>query len=236
MNNNDLSFFQNAVPMQMQAPGMIPLQSPMPMSSAQSIWGNEPEKYCAMLQRLTEKGEEAFLEVEKKKRIKEDDLDIKIKTAELRADIASQRELQKTEVSISREGQIEICKQQFGADRKERFPFQLSEVVLLHGYGVKNEAVLKTVFEIGGKKVELYWNMKELGERTINKKFNEGGICFGFSQRKETEIRRLVLSKLLSVAREIELPPFHGWYRDKEGKLHFAFPEDMVWQEVRNYV
>lgn len=228
-----------------QAPGNLPLvsqmqlpmQQPVQMPPVPLIWANEPDRYYEMQRRLNEKGEEAFLEVEKKRRIKANDVEESIRYAEIRADINSQRELQKTEVIISKEGQIEILKQQFGSDKREKFPFVLSKFFLLRCIGLKQKAILQVVFlNGGGQKVDLYFNMRDMGDREINKKFNEGGIRFGFSYKKETQMRRLLLMKLISMAKEIEIPLSHGWYRDGKGGLHFAFPKDQVWKEVQEYV
>lgn len=212
------------------------MKTQIPTPVVPPVWSNEPEKYFEMLRRLNEKEGEALLEVEKKRRIKADSVEESIKYEELKADIASQREMQRTEVIISKEGEIEVSQRQFGSRKAEKIPFTVSKFFLLHGIGVKWKTILRVVFlHRNGIEVDLYFCMQDLGDCKLNKKFNEGGICFGFSHRKETQLRRLLVMKLMSIAQEVELPLSYGWFRDSEGKLHFAFPEDAVWEEVKEY-
>ena len=42
----------------------------------------------------------------------------------------------------------------------------------------------------------------------------------------------LVIKTTGGIAPITVIPESHGWYRNQEGKLSFAFPMDQTWKEV----
>ena len=135
--------------------------------------------------RLQEKVESAQIEVAKKAQIEAICTFEKRKREEDRANIASLRCLQKTEIILTNDGEVEIRKELFGATKTDRSNFR---------------------------------------------------IRFNFAQRKEAELRESLVVKLQGIAPITVIPESHGWYRNQEGKLSFAFPMDQTWKEVRKQI
>lgn len=91
------------------------------------------------------------------------------------------------------------------------------------------------IFDVGRSDEKCFSiNLDEADSRTINRKFTALGLSLGFTGQKETQLRQLLLEKVLQLAEEIELPEDHGWYCLR-GKLQFAFPENLTWKEAEEY-
>lgn len=196
------------------------------------IYQREQEKAQEVRWRLTEEMEKAKVEVQKRAAIEEIISCEKERREKNRADTASLRQLQKTEIVVSLEGEIEIRKEQFGESRVDRPDFQIIEFTQYLLEIEESHGILEIVFMCPGGVRKVYLDLDNITPKEVNKKFNRTGIRFGFSHGKESEIREMLVVKLLSIAPVRRLPAKHGWFRDTDLKLHFAFPTDLTWKEL----
>lgn len=149
----------------------------------------------------------------------------------IRSDVRSARELQKKEVFIDLEGNLEIRKEMFGVDRSDHLKFRVLECCVVDCQ-VVNRPILMASFVLTDKMQKtLIIRIDDMDDRNVNKKFNQIGVRFGFSREKETFLRQLLLGKLLRTA-EVRLLPFSfGWYRE-DTIWKFCFPGDLCYKEV----
>lgn len=183
--------------------------------------------------RLQEKVESAQIVIAKRAEIEAICTYEKKQRAEDRANIASLRCLQKTEVVLTNDGEVEICKELFGATKTDRSNFRIVNYAILQSQLQDEEKeVLAIEFACEGKKKKVFLDTSKLSAKVLNQKFNKAGIHFKFSQRKEAELRENLVIKLQGIAPITVIPESHGWYRNQEGKLSFAFPMDQTWKEV----
>lgn len=196
-------------------------------------WDMPWEMQC----RIMEQDQLNFLKVKKKAAIEA------IKTHEIeerakrKANIKELQELRKLEVEILPNGEVEIRKEQFGADRKSRANFRVARYEILcplseeAGKIFHGEFILTT-----SDKVNILIDTRNMHSREINVKYNGAGLAFGYSHEKETLLRVTLTRQLLAMAQKTFLPVARGWYRDENGKLKFAFVEDWIWRDVVKYV
>lgn len=184
--------------------------------------------------RLQEKVESAQIEVAKKAQIEAICTFEKRKREEDRANIASLRCLQKTEIILTNDGEVEIRKELFGATKTDRSNFRIVNFTILQTQLQDEEKeVLLIEFNSAGRSKNVFLDTSKLSSKALNEKFNRAGIRFNFAQRKEAELRESLVVKLQGIAPITVIPESHGWYRNQEGKLSFAFPMDQTWKEVR---
>lgn len=187
--------------------------------------------------RLQEETARAQIELAKRAEIEEICTSEKRQRAEDRANIASLRCLQKTEVVLTNDGEVEICKELFGATKTDRSNFRIVNYAILQSQLQDEEKeVLAIEFVCEGKKKKVFLDTSKLSAKVLNQKFNKAGIHFKFSQRKEAELRENLVIKLQGIAPITVIPESHGWYRDDAGELKFAFPEDQTWEEVKRLI
>lgn len=187
--------------------------------------------------RLQEKVESAQIEVAKKAQIEAICTFEKRKREEDRANIASLRRLQKTEIILTNDGEVEICKELFGATKTDRSNFRIVNFTILQTQLQDEEKeVLLIEFNSAGRSKNVFLDTSKLSSKALNEKFNRAGIRFNFAQRKEAELRESLVVKLQGIAPITVIPESHGWYRNQEGKLSFAFPMDQTWKEVRKQI
>ncbi len=196
------------------------------------IYRREQEKAQEAKWRLREELESAKVEVQKRAAMEELITYEKKQREQNRSDIASLRQLQKTEIVVTTEGKVEIHKELFGEGKVDRPNFQIIEFTqyLLEEAGAYG--IFEIVFMSTGGVRKMYLNLANVTSKEVNKKFNRAGIRFGFSHGKESEIREMLVVKLLAIAPVRRLPAKHGWFRDADLKLHFAFPTDLTWKEL----
>ena len=187
--------------------------------------------------RLQEKVESAQIEVAKKAQIEAICTFEKRKREEDRANIASLRCLQKTEIILTNDGEVEIRKELFGATKTDRSNFRIVNFTILQTQLQDEEKeVLLIEFNSAGRSKNVFLDTSKLSSKALNEKFNRAGIRFNFAQRKEAELRESLVVKLQGIAPITVIPESHGWYRNQEGKLSFAFPMDQTWKEVRKQI
>lgn len=187
--------------------------------------------------RLQEKVESAQIEVAKKAQIEAICTFEKRKREEDRANIASLRRLQKTEIILTNDGEVEIRKELFGATKTDRSNLRIVNFTILQTQLQDEEKeVLLIEFNSAGRSKNVFLDTSKLSSKALNEKFNRAGIRFNFAQRKEAELRESLVVKLQGIAPITVIPESHGWYRNQEGKLSFAFPMDQTWKEVRKQI
>lgn len=195
-------------------------------------WDMPREMQC----RIMEQNYLNFLEVKKKEAIEA------IKTREIeeqakrKADIKELQELRKLDLAILPNGELEIIKEEFGADRRNRANFRVAGYEIFCPLSEEAGRIFHGEFILTmGDKVDILIDIRNMYSREINVKYNGAGLAFGYSHEKETLLRVTLTMQLLSMARKTFLPVVRGWYRDEKGNLKFAFPEDWIWGDVMKY-
>jgi len=149
-----------------------------------------------------------------------------------RADVSSKKELQKTEVTFSAEDDVILQKECFGEDIKGRLPIKIRRAILFsHENDMERKVLYIYAEKSNGDEAVLYWDVEKNEDRWIRKAFESNGISFGFGARKEAEVRRQLLLAVFNRAETMVLAEQHGWYQ-LDGKLQYAFPEELTWKEV----
>ncbi len=207
----------------------------------EQIW-NDPTLNALQLKReamqlhVAEAAQKAEIEVCKKKAMEEISTQAAAERDKQRADISSRRELQTTSVEIQQSGEIRISRELFGSNLIGTVPFTYVESFMLKCSGNENERILYVrLLSKDKKKIEIYMDPAKLDDYYINKKCNSVGICFGFSHAKETLVRKVLINKVISLAKTVTLCPKHGWY-EKDGAIGYAFPDTCTWEEVKKRV
>ncbi len=198
------------------------------------IYRREQEKAQEAKWRLREELESAKVEVQKRAAIEEIISREKERREKNRADTVSLRQLQKTEIVVTVDGKVEIHKELFGGGKVDRPNFQIIEFTQYLLEVEEAYGIFEIVFMCSGETRKVYLNLANVTSKEVNKKFNRAGICFGFSHGKESELREMLVVKLLSNAPRKRLPAKHGWFRDTDLKLNFAFPTDLTWKELEH--
>lgn len=181
---------------------------------------------------MNEAYEKANIEVAKRQALKEIEVLTEKQKAEKRADVASARELQLTGIHLDTDGTVRVCKETFGGNLENPFPFKILDWKIYKTDNNDDEVLYVLIAQ--KKHHGLYFWLNKMDDRSINKKFNQAGIMFGFSHYKETEMRSKLIMKLVEAADEVYIPPRHGWYI-KNGKIHFAHPNEITWKEVKQH-
>lgn len=182
--------------------------------------------------RLQEETASAQIEIAKRAAMEEVITYEKKQREKNRADIVSLRQLQKTEIVISTEGEVEIRKELFGEMKSDRTNFRIVNFIILQSLQEREKEALVIEFSCTGRVKKVFLDTANLTRKVIRQKFNQAGIHFKLSQKKEEEIREVLIAHLLENAPIKEISEVHGWYRNQEGKLLFAFPEDQTWKEI----
>jgi len=156
--------------------------------------------------------------------------------AEVLADVASRRELQKLRVQVTMGQRVKVFREQFGGNLTDEAEFSVISCYSLICKEKEEDRLL--YIQICGKtakKIPIFLCYRKMDDRYINKKFNAAGVRFGFSYEKEVRVRKLLVEELVEIAPIYILPASHGWYR-REGEPAFAFPEMQTWEEFERYV
>lgn len=184
---------------------------------------------------IQEAREKADIEVGKTYALESIRTDARIEREKRKADIQSCRELQKTNIVISKDGRLIICREQFGEDKKEAIDFRLAEGSCILNCEEKGEKVLRAFFCSNcGQERELLLPLSQADERTIERKFTALGIGFGFSRKKNRELLVKLIQVLVSSLPSAELPLKCGWRKRGNGKWEYISPEILTWEDITN--
>lgn len=181
---------------------------------------------------LMKESEKAAIRIGEKRAMEEIHTEAEEKRVKQRADISSTKELQRTIVSIRQDGKVVISHEMFGPDMKKEVEIYCQGAGILKCMGDTEESILYAKWKLENNKEEkMFLDIKKLDDHYINKKFNQAKIRFGFSHAKETQIRSEVINEVMYLSLEAYIPRKHGWYEDN-GRIGFAFPGSLVWEEV----
>lgn len=200
------------------------------------IYRREQEKAQEAKWRLREELESAKVEVQKRAAMEELITYEKKQREQNRSDIASLRRLQKTEVVISTEGEVEIRKELFGEMKSDRTNFRIANFMILRSQQDREKEALMVEFSCTGRTKKVFFDTANLTPKVLQKIFNQAGIQFKFSPSKEAEVRERLIVHLLEIAPIKILPVSHGWFRDERGILGFAYPDIQTWQEIERLI
>lgn len=217
---------------------MIPYSMPYGQSPLVPVYNAEEAQKMRELEihngaRIHYEASHAIVELSKKQELSNIKLSESKEMSKQHADIASERELQKTKVVIGDDGRVSLCKEQFNSVIKGQLPISvLSAFRLAPVENKQNEWVLFVEIQmLNKKKASLYIHSSQVENRIIKKKFREIGVSFGFGDKKEMEIKNGLISQLISTVPFFTIPVKHGWYMEN-GELNYAFPEEKAWKEV----
>lgn len=172
------------------------------------------------------------LEIQKKQVLTGMSASSKVEVAMSLADVAAEKELQKTSIAFLEGGGVILQKERFGNDLKERLPIKILNAKLFSHINDVQASVLSIIIrKDNDNECFLFWNLQKTETRWIRQPFERNGISFGFGEKKENEIRRKLLLAVVNNAKTVVLPEHHGWYQ-VAGKWQYAFPEELTWEEV----
>ena len=242
------------VPMPMQAPNTfqapsVPQAPAIPSTTVQNGMGaainplaaqlwNDPvinrlyyeEESAGIQQRKKEA--EAAIDIRKKAEMEKILTAGSQKREEMRADISIKRGLKQTDIQIGQDGGIIVRCELFGSNISKKMQFRYKNSYKLKCIGKEEREILYVVFErTNGEQVGMYINTAKLEDRYINKKFNQARIAFGFSHKKELEMRCKLIYAIDIVSKELWIPQKHGWYKNME-MIGYVYPDITVWKEV----
>lgn len=155
--------------------------------------------------------------------------------AKVRADISLEKGLKQLEVVVLADGTLKLEQQRFGEPLCSILTFQIRSCKRYVPIFGEHSGVLCVVFKTKRDVDKCFWiDLSEAVPRIINRKFTALGLSFGFGGQKETQLRQLLIERAVQLSEVIALPQAHGWY-SLDGSLHFAFPEELTWEEVTVY-
>lgn len=157
-----------------------------------------------------------------------------VQKTQARANISLEKNLKKLQINVLADGKLKLEQQRFGEPLQDILPFHIGfckRYVPLLGV---HPGILGIEFEEEGIRKSLWLNLDEATPRVINKKFTALGLSFGFGGQRETQLRRLLIEKLIQLSAYIGLPQNHGWYCLDDGP-QFVFPDELTWEEVKAY-
>lgn len=172
-------------------------------------------------------------DVEKKAMITEIEINGAVHKAERLADVRAKEELKRTLISCTTDGSVILQREGFGEKISGKLPLKIRASKCFCHIGDVQPVVLVLIVEKeNGEEASLFWNLGLVEDRYIRRIFEQQGIHFGFGEKKEKEIRRLILQMGINMAKTCELPEEHGWYRSDD-TWFYAFPEEITWREVQ---
>lgn len=150
------------------------------------------------------------------------------------SDVQGCRELQKSKIVLTSDGKTCIVKEQFGAPVNETASFTTNTFVRCHRTeNLEDFALYILITTNTGREIDLFIKKRDLTLNGINKKFDSAGVAFGFSRKKEGEIRLKYVQALLDNAGNWIVAPGAGWYFDTQ-RIKFAYPGDITWEVIEN--
>jgi hypothetical protein len=187
--------------------------------------------------RLFFQKEAAWIEVQKREAMSEISVQESKAKAQIRSDLASQREMQSTTTFVRQDGTVVLCKEQFGKEIKGKLPIKIHFAKRLRCMGRPHEAdiLLIQVGRDDRQHCDLLFRSNKLEEKFIRRQFDKAGISFGFKARKEQEVKRNLILYLLGETMVEVIPIKHGWYQ-REGAWFYAFPEEITWKEIETWI
>lgn len=190
-----------------------------------------------MQNRMWQQEAEARLAIAKKAEISVISIQESEAKAKMRSDVASQRELQYTNISTGKDGYLILNKEQFGTDVKGKLPIKIVQArkVRAMGDSCGEEVLIIQVEKANRQLCDLLFKTTQLENRFIMRQFDKAGISFGFGSRKELQVKKEIILSQLDKAVWEEIPLRHGWYQ--HGDLwRYAFPEEITWKEVQAWM
>lgn len=158
-----------------------------------------------------------------------------VQKAKARADISLEKGLKRLEVMVLADGTLRLEQQRFGEPLQGSVPFRVKSCKRFLPIFMEHSGILWLTFETK-KYVDIGFglDLEEVSPRIINRKFTALGLSFGFGGHRETQLRQRLIEQAVEQSEAIRLPDDHGWYC-LDGKLQFAFPDELTWKEVCTY-
>lgn len=147
-------------------------------------------------------------------------------------DVKSRKTLQRSAFALSKEGKLLVIQETFGNPITDAIAFFPVTVAKCYWVEDIEHYILYVVIKTNaGKEINLFLRKDCLTVNYINKKFDASGLSFGFSRKKESEMRMMFVQYLLETAQNWLIALVPGWYFNTQ-KICFAYPEDMTWKEA----
>lgn len=147
--------------------------------------------------------------------------------SKVRSDVKAQQDLQCTYVTVESDGVVSLQKQQFGTDIKGKLPIRITQTAIFSPPGKETSLFVICAENKSVRERKMIFEPGRLEKRHIRREFDRVGISFGFGEKKEAEVRKILVLKLLQQADTIELPLRHGWFQ-QEGEWRYTFPEKQL--------
>jgi len=174
----------------------------------------------------------ANIEMNKKATLENIELQNTENKAKRLVDIQAEKELQTTTLSCTADGSVILQHKGFEKTISGSLPIKFKTAQCYSHIGDVRASVLCAVVEkANGEDVALFWDLNQVEDRFIRKVFERQGMLFGFSTKKESEVRRMILQMARGFATTHDLPEAHGWYQLGD-TCRYAFPEELTWEEV----
>lgn len=153
--------------------------------------------------------------------------------AQIKADVSLQKDLKQQKIFIAQDGRVNYTQELFSGKASGDLSFCIDpEKIKIYWTmeDTKNKVLSIAVKADDNENIFLAW-VKELGKKKILDRLGQAGVNFHFRQRREREARMELLQEALRIARYIEVPEQHGWYR-KNSRLFYAEAEELTWKEI----
>ena len=203
---------------------------PLPPQMQEKLWEAQLQ-----LSLQVEKGQYDLLQAREMSRIRCEEAEYKAKTA---ANVKERRAFQQTTIAIGSKGQLILEKNMFGEKIHGELPFKLlnpQRFVCIKEEVCVDEVLLVTSINTSEKRGTLIFKANELKKSHLARQFEKEGLTCGFGEKKEAEVRRLIVQDLWNRALQREIPERHGWKKDRQGIWRYIDPEMLTWEEVKKW-
>lgn len=205
--------------------GMTLPEQQVPTSNLQPQTGAEA--------RLAAKIEDAQIAVARQAQLAEIAEKKAERIAQIKADVSLQKDLKQQKIFIAQDGRVNYTQELFSGKASGDLLFCIDpEKIKIYWTmeDTKNKVLSIAVKADDNENTFLAW-VKELGKKKILDRLGQAGVNFHFRQRREREARMELLQEALRIARYIEVPERHGWYR-KNDQLFYAEAAELTWKEI----
>lgn len=151
-----------------------------------------------------------------------------------KADLATKRELQQTNISIRPSGEVFVERDIFHGKICTPLQIKVEENIIYSPLNQEDKGwVLKLAIcnKISQQKVTLWIARKLYDEKKAKTVFQRTGISFGFGLKKESEISQMFITAAINSAKPQIIPVEHGWYKLNDTFV-YAYPDEIVWKEA----
>lgn len=166
--------------------------------------------------------------------------EIDIKKAEVRADIATKKELQTLELMVDESGELRAIQQLMHDTVRGRANVKIiASLKCCPADDLEDDGVLAIKVVKGNEPA--YWVFIDLHgwkEAYVVDKLRNAGISFGLKKQKESELLFKVFLFAKDHAKLCYVPVKFGWniVEGKKGpEYKFVYPEERIWGEVKGY-